>query len=270
MCVTPQEIIRFGLKPMRMHHAFRETTIVTFQENPSARMQNMHQSKDLRAPLPSPLFKRILVRECKKCLRAMVVQDPCHRHFYRESLCDNKNRKNEKNDMSTFSENPWTGTTTTNNTFWGAIVFLAFKGDVFQTVWKSWGENKKKKPDVVHLAQQQLFIKELIGFNNHLTHGPPRFLPTRSSSRRGLHPPLRGGSWWSKEIPVHPIPSYPALSREDTTSWKHGRPRTHTSRATKWTTSYTHQLHGFIHVCHVQKYKSSVIACSYWLEEGVL
>ena len=62
--------------------------------------------------------------------------------------------------------------------------------------------------------------------NNHLIHGPPRFLPIRSSSRRGLPPPLRGGSSLSKESPVLPIPSYPALCREDTTSWNDGRPRT--------------------------------------------
>ena len=61
---------------------------------------------------------------------------------------------------------------------------------------------------------------------NHLTQGPPRFLPIRSSSRRGLPPPLRGGSSLSKESPVLPIPSYPALCREDTTSWNDGRPRT--------------------------------------------
>ena len=82
------------------------TFIGTFQENPCARMQNMYQSEDLRAPLPSRLFKRILMRECRKCLRAMVVQEPCHRHFPRESLCENKNCKNEKNGMSTSSGNP--------------------------------------------------------------------------------------------------------------------------------------------------------------------
>ena len=69
-----------------------------------------------------------------------------------------------------------------------------------------------------------LVIRE---FNNHFIHGPPRSLPTRSSSRRGLLPPLRGGNWKCKESPVLPIPSYPALCREDTTSWNDGRPRTH-------------------------------------------
>ena len=44
---------------------------------------------------------------------------------------------------------------------------------------------------------------------------------------RGLPPPLRGGNSSSKESPVLPIPSYPALCREDTTSWNHGRPGTH-------------------------------------------
>ena len=66
--------------------------------------------------------------------------------------------------------------------------------------------------------------------NNHLTRGPPRFLPTRSSSRRGLPPPLRGGNSSSKESPALPIPSYPALCREDTTSWNHGRPSTDNKR----------------------------------------
>ena len=37
----------------------------------------------------------------------MVVQEACHRHFLRESLCENKNCKNEKNGMSTFDENPY-------------------------------------------------------------------------------------------------------------------------------------------------------------------
>ena len=71
-----------------------------------------------------------------------------------------------------------------------------------------------------------IIFKEIIRFNNHLIPGPPRFLPTRSSSRRGLPPPLRGGSSLSKESPVLPIPSYPALCRKDTTSWNDGRPRT--------------------------------------------
>ena len=63
--------------------------------------------------------------------------------------------------------------------------------------------------------------------NNHLTHGPPRFLPTRGSSRRGVLPPLRGGNSCTKESPALPIPSYPAQCREDTTSWNDGQPRTH-------------------------------------------
>ena len=79
-----------------------------------------------------------------------------------------------------------------------------------------------------------IIFKEIIRFNNnnnnnnnnHLTHGPPRFLPTRSSSRRGLPPPLRGGNSSFKESPALPIPSYPALCREDTTSWIDGRPST--------------------------------------------
>ena len=72
-----------------------------------------------------------------------------------------------------------------------------------------------------------IVYKELIRFNNHFISGPPRFLPTRSSSSRGLPPPLRGENSSSKESPALPIPSYLALCREDTTSWKHGRPRTH-------------------------------------------
>ena len=84
--------------------------------------------------------------------------------------------------------------------------------------------------------------------NNHLTHGPSRFFPTRSSSRRRLHPPPRGGNLWSQEFPVLRIPSYLALCCEDTTSWNHGRPGTHHER--QWIASCIHQLRGFIHVCH--------------------
>ena len=125
------EIITLFSKPMKTQDVLKGTSIATFAENPCARMQNMHQSKDLREPLSCRLLKRILVRKYKKCLRAMVVQDPCHHHFSRESLCENKNCKNEKTDMSTFTENPYTKTTTTKGTVWGLIVFLAFKGDVF-------------------------------------------------------------------------------------------------------------------------------------------
>ena len=75
-----------------------------------------------------------------------------------------------------------------------------------------------------------IILKEIIRFNNHLTRGPPRFLPTRGSCRRGVLPPLRGGNSRTKESPVLPIPSYPALCREDTTSWNHGRPSTHDER----------------------------------------
>ena len=70
-----------------------------------------------------------------------------------------------------------------------------------------------------------IIYKEIIRFN-HLTRGPLRFPPTTGFSRRGLPPPLRGGNSWCKESPALPIPSYPALCREDTTSWSHGRPRT--------------------------------------------
>ena len=75
-------------------------------------------------------------------------------------------------------------------------------------------------------------------------HGPPRFLPTKSSSLRGLPPPLRGRNSSSKESPVLPIPSYPALYREDTTSWNHGRPGTH--HKPERITTCIHLLHGSI------------------------
>ena len=42
-----------------------------------------------RGSLPSRHFKRILARECRKCLRAMLFQDPCECDFSRESLCEN-------------------------------------------------------------------------------------------------------------------------------------------------------------------------------------
>ena len=45
--------------------------------------------------------------------------------------------------------------------------------------------------------------------NNHLTHGPPRFLPTRSSSRRGLLPPLLGGTHHVKSLLFSPYPAIP-------------------------------------------------------------
>lgn len=73
-----------------------------------------------------------------------------------------------------------------------------------------------------------IILKEMIRFNNnHLTRGTLRLLPTRGSSWRGLHSPLRGGYSQCKESPVLPIPSYPALCCEDTTSWIHGRSGTH-------------------------------------------
>ena len=57
---------RFILKLIKMHHDWKGTFIATFQENPCARVQNMHLYKDLRALLSSPLFMRILVRESKR------------------------------------------------------------------------------------------------------------------------------------------------------------------------------------------------------------
>ena len=54
-------------------------------------------------------------------------------------------------------------------------------------------------------------LKEIIRFNNnnHLTHGPPRFLPTRGSSRRGVLPPLRGGNSNVKSLLFSPYPAIP-------------------------------------------------------------
>ena len=44
--------------------------------------------------------------------------------------------------------------------------------------------------------------------------------PTRGSTRRRLLPPPCGGNAHSKELPAFPIPSYPALHRQDITySW---------------------------------------------------
>ena len=83
--------------------------------------------------------------------------------------------------------------------------------------------------------------------NNHLTQGPPRFLLTRAFYRWAPHPPIRGGSSSSQESPVLPIPSYPALCREDTTSWNHGRPRTHNG-LNNHRLPAKHQLLGSIHV----------------------
>ena len=101
--------------------------------------------------LASRLFKRNLVRECKTCIRAMIVEDPCHLDFSRESCSENakhvseqwssrtpgiatfpenpvarmKTAKIQKTDILTFVENPSTRTTTTKGTFCGAIVFRA-------------------------------------------------------------------------------------------------------------------------------------------------
>ena len=116
---------------IKTYHAMRGTCMATFQENRCARMQIMYQSEDLRAPLSSRLFKRILVRECRKCLRTTVVQEACHLHLLRESLCENKNCKNAKNDMSTFDENPYTGTTTTKEPIWGGNGFTCTKTILF-------------------------------------------------------------------------------------------------------------------------------------------
>ena len=56
-----------------------------------------------------------------------------------------------------------------------------------------------------------IILKELVRFNNkkNLIHGPPRFLPSRSSSWRGLPPPLRGGNHGPKSLLLSPYPAIP-------------------------------------------------------------
>ena len=58
-----------------------------------------------------------------------------------------------------------------------------------------------------------IIFKEMIRFNNnnnnHLTHGPPRFPPTRGSSRWGVLPPLRGGNSNIKSLLFSPYPAIP-------------------------------------------------------------
>ena len=57
------------------------------------------------------------------------------------------------------------------------------------------------------------------GFNNnnnnsnHFIKGPHRFFPTGDPLGEGFFPPILGGNFQSKESPVLPIPSYPALCR---------------------------------------------------------
>ena len=80
-----------------------------------------------------------------------------------------------------------------------------------------------------------------------LPKGHPVFSCQRGPHGEKLHPTLRGGNSSSQESPVLPIPSYPALCREDTTSWNHGRPRTHKGLKTHWLPA-THQRLGSIHV----------------------
>ena len=52
-------------------------------------------------------------------------------------------------------------------------------------------------------------IKRFNNNNNHITHGPPHFLPTRGSSRRGVLPPLRGGNSNVKSLLFSPYPAIP-------------------------------------------------------------
>ena len=105
--------VKSSVKPMKTHYGLKRTSIVIFQENPAARMQDMYQSEDRYASLSSRLFKRIRQPECKQCLRAMVGQDPCHRHFYRESGSQNENSKTAKSCILTFVEISHTKPTTT-------------------------------------------------------------------------------------------------------------------------------------------------------------
>jgi hypothetical protein len=102
-----------------------------------------------------------------------------------------------------------------------------------------------------------IYIKEIIRFNNHLHPRATPLPPDRGSSRWAPHPPLRGGSSSSQEPPALPIPSYPALCREDTTSWNHGRPRTHNGLENHRLPA-THQLLGPLHVCHAHR------SCTDW------
>ena len=65
----------------------------------------------VESELPSPLFKRILVRECKICNFAQIFVHPCHRDFSRESLCENAQKVSEQWSprtpaIATFQENP--------------------------------------------------------------------------------------------------------------------------------------------------------------------
>ena len=54
----------------------RTPVIATFLENPCVRTQKMYPSNGRPGPVSSRLFKRILVRERRKCIRAMVVPRP--------------------------------------------------------------------------------------------------------------------------------------------------------------------------------------------------
>ena len=52
------------------------------------------------------------------------------------------------------------------------------------------------------------------------------FFPDKELLSERASSPTSWGEFKFKEPPVLPIPSYPALCREDTTSWNHGRPGT--------------------------------------------
>ena len=57
--------------------------------------------------LPSRLLKRILVRECKRCIFAKIFVHPCHRDFSRESLCENAENESPRIPaIATFPESP--------------------------------------------------------------------------------------------------------------------------------------------------------------------
>ena len=74
-----------------------------------------------------------------------------------------------------------------------------------------------------------------------LTQGHPASSRQGAPLGEGFFPPILGGNSSSKESPVLPIPSYPALCRQDTTSWKAGRPRTHCEP--DCIISFVHRLH---------------------------
>ena len=163
-------------------------------------------------------------------LNFQKVYDSCgnNNSFYEtdeNSLCF------KGNSWESLDENDKKEATTTKGQLWEVMVLLAFTADCLENACKTQTKTTRRGPPGSTIIILLVIItnnnNNNNNNNNHLIHGPPRFLPIRSSSWRGLPPPLRGGNAWCTERPVHPIPSYPALSREDTTFWNDGRPRTH-------------------------------------------